>query len=211
MRQKPKEGILNILKNGKCGFERLCEILGSPHNLTYDTYFRKEIADAVKELLEEEKIDVHVDRWGVATYILKKGGKIMASDECEFLCNVCGHTWTKLKSNIKKNGWPKQCPNRGCTDFGCGCGSTSATGCKCDDCKGNAASCSSDCGDCACGCGGGENCICDDSCDKAKENAKRYMPKPTTSGQRPRTRINLNKKKKGGGGCGGCGTKISSG
>ena len=80
----------------------------------------------------------------------------MAKDECELLCNGCGHTWIKLRKNIKKNGWPKNCPNCGSSNFECGCGCTITTGCKCDDCGCGDGSCATNknkkkdsCGDCS--------------------------------------------------------------
>ncbi|MBU4421866.1 hypothetical protein L6259_01010 [Candidatus Parcubacteria bacterium] len=89
----------------------------------------------------------------------------MANDVCEFVCNKCGHTWEVLKKNIKKNGWPKRCPNLGCSDFECECGCTSAAGCKCDDC----------------GCD--KDSSCNSKCNKSCKN------------NGPRVHVNLNKKK----------------
>jgi len=90
--------------------------------------------------------------------------KNMAKDVCKFTCNKCGYEWEALRVNIKKNGWPKHCPNHGCADFQCECGCTRATGCKCDECGCD----SNSCGNC--------------SDDKAKQNKKKHLPGPKTSG-----------------------------
>lgn len=83
----------------------------------------------------------------------------MAKDECEFLCNNCGYVWTVLRKNLKKNGWPKRCRNRGCADFECEYGAKSIKECDCDE-ESEGCNCDDSCKSCDCGCDGGENCIC---------------------------------------------------